>query len=376
LMCCLLEGSTQHMRMLTVRVVLRLLYNMYFEHHIWKHPKWGKVAKEKLMHLLSAHVPSALSLLTMPMGDHVLDIFEEEWHIHLAPPIDIASVGADPHVLLPLATSYYPPSIPHVWRFPIKDEDHMRKAMQTYLLLRKLKGDLTSKHRNDRIIDVPGHHPPPVANGVPITVPLPTNERERKAIDDPTQRWKLPCPSPFPLYDTQQEREMAHTREGTNYDLNERDRIKCTIISPQEANGPQAITRYIVQHSYLLLLCRPHPTTPGLSIVTTCAPVRSVECMVDRSEPRHLRLFIRSTSQPGDAMRCSNRQYDATSLDVSAVSASSAYDWRAKIPSVWEMLLTFEDAKRCLTARRWLDGGRQQVRKKLMEHLHRYITET
>merc|ERR1719271_2381104 len=91
----------------------------------------------------------------------------------------------------------------------------------------------------------------------------------------------------------------------------------------------------------------------GWAVIKTCWPIRSVQSLIDRSDPRTLRLgmhVIRGTIDIGEA-------------SVSRTSETAG----GERPSMHLTLtLYFEDVKKCITADKHLEARRQDVREKLL----------
>merc|ERR1719174_2603820 len=103
---------------------------------------------------------------------------------------------------------------------------------------------------------------------------------------------------PLPIQ-VDEEAECAFS-ENMHIEVGTMERIVCSLATPQ---GKQ--TRYLLLHDYWLLLVQPDLTMMGWAVVRTLWPLRSVQSLIDRSDPRTLRIgmhAIRGTVGIGEAL--------------------------------------------------------------------------
>jgi hypothetical protein len=151
-------------------------------------------------------------------------------------------------------------------------------------------------------------------------------------------------------------------QEGKTFAFGRQDRIVCGVVTQEGRH-----TRYLMLHPFLLLLVQPDLQTIGLAVVRTLSAVRQVEPVIDRQDPRTLRLGIRlprGAQCPGEAA-----PYDPSIADGNL--RLPAEEQRAS--SFFMLTLSFEDVKRCLCADQHLRKRRQEVRQELRTRVESFI---
>jgi hypothetical protein len=185
----------------------------------------------------------------LQLGDEFLDNFSQEYNRFAWPPEEQV------RRTLPLGVEGA-----EAWDFPAAHDSSAlaRKAIRTFLLLRRLRTELLCSSAGGRV--------------------------------------ELP-PAPLSL---PQEKEPGYM-EGRAMELQRVDRVVCGVV-PYAADGKSQgkKTRYLVLHQYLLLLVAPDLTMPGWAIIKTICPLRAVS-VADGSDVRVLSLTMRASPSPGEA---------------------------------------------------------------------------
>jgi hypothetical protein len=151
-------------------------------------------------------------------------------------------------------------------------------------------------------------------------------------------------------------------QEGRSFELGRQDRIVCGVVTHEGRH-----TRYLMLHPFFLLLVQPDLQKIGLAVVRTLCPVRQVEPMIDRTDPRTLKLGIRlpkGAHCPGEASTYEPAGTDGGPRLPAEEQRGSAF---------FMLTLSFEDVKRCLCADQHLRKCRQEVREQLRARVENFI---
>lgn len=265
--------------------------------------------------------------------DSVLDLLLEEWELHKAPLGSVSDMCSNPRLLLPTVS---PTGVPGVTAMrdrrnsPSNEAERQgQKVVRSFLLLRRLLVDLATC--------------------------MPQIPRERNHCNG-LQPWaNMAFYEQLPV---QVDEEVAcGLSDNMNIEVGPMERIVCSLSTAQ---GKQ--TRYFLLHDYWLLLVQPDLTMMGWAVVKTLWPIRSVQSLIDRSDPRTLRIGIH-------ALRGSVGSGEA------AVSRSSEIGGGERPGNYLTLTLNFEDVKRCHSADRHLQNRRQEVRGHLMQKAMVFIEE-
>jgi len=335
----LLQGLQRHAswQLESFQVFVRILLDIFLDPSICHHAKSQAAIKETLEIAVKSSaqlVGRVLHGATVgapekpgaggSLDDSLLDLLLEEWEIHKAPLASVSDMCGSPRCLLPPAA----PAIHGVtaMRRPptsSRGQQQGQKTIRSFLLLRRLLMDLAQF--------------------------MPQVPRERNCVPN-VQPWSnVAFNDPMPF---QVDEELASDfSENMNIEVGPMERIVCSLATTQ---GKQ--TRYLLLHDFWLLLVQPDLTMMGWAVVKTLWPLRSVQSLIDRSDPRTLRLGM-------NALRGAVGSGEAT-VSRSAESGGGAGDR----PSMYLTLtLNFEDVTRCHSADKHLQKCRQEVRAKLME---------
>lgn len=260
--------------------------------------------------------------------DFMLDLLLEEWELHKAPHAQVCDVCSNPRcLLLPAAPST---GVTAVRWSSVGNaaEKQGQKAIRSFLLLRRLHMDLQQ-----------------FAPQVPCVQTNPS-----------LQPWAgASFSQPLPIQ-VDEEAECAFS-ENMHIEVGTMERIVCSLATPQ---GKQ--TRYLLLHDYWLLLVQPDLAMMGWAEVRTLWPLRSLQSLVDRSDPRTLRLGMHAL--PG-----------SVGVGEAAMSRSSDGSGGERPGCYLTLSLNFEDVKKCMFADKHLQKRRQHVRAQLMEKSLAFVNE-
>lgn len=284
------------------------------------------------------------SYLNGALSDNFLDIFSEEWEQDAAPHVSIREVCSNIRCLVPATPGSPSSSASENWSIPAPhaERQHAAKAVRCLLLIRRLLSEMSEKGAAaEDVPSMPSPLPPP-APGAEALSPLGLQAGLMRLDEEAKDAYQ----------------------EGKSFELGRQDRIVCGVVTQEGRH-----TRYLVLHPFLLLLVQPDLVQPGWAVVRTLCPVRVVEPVVDRSDPRTLRLCIRlpkGVPCPGEAA-----PLDPSSSDPSFRLAAEEH----RGSSFSMLTLSFEDVKRCHGAEAHLRRSRKQVRQKLRERVEAFIEE-
>jgi hypothetical protein len=331
----LLQGLHRHIswQIDDFQVFARLLLDILLDAGICHHKRCQELIQETLQGAMRTAAQQVRRLLQGCTGkyddggvcwkndDSLLDLVLEEWELHKAPLGSISIMCSNPRTLLPPAARMQGGFT--TMRRPRSNdaEPQGQKAVRVFLLLRRLLHlfcVLSSKVSQER---GRGHYTSqPWANvALNAAVPMQVEEESSSGFCD-----------------------------DMNIEVGPMERIVCSIATPQ---GKQ--TRYFLIHDYWLLLVQPDLTMMGWAVIKTLWPIRSVQSLIDRSDPRTLRIgmhAIRGTVGIGEALV-------SRSSDPAAGEKASMY---------LTLTLCFEDVKRCIAADKHLAVRRREVREKVL----------
>jgi len=276
------------------------------------------------------------------LSDSFLDMFAEEWELHCAHTVGIREACNSIRCLLPVSdcTGAAPE-----WLFPTShsERQHAAKAIRGLLIIRRLASDLLRCLGQQTCFQIS----PPTSVGM-LGKPKKRQEEESAANND----------SPFIIAG---ETEDGY-QEGRGFELRRADRVVCQVIAPDGRH-----TRYLMLHSFVLLLVQPDLASPGCGVVKTLAAVRQVEPQIDRNDQRTLRLGIRlarGSQCPGEAS-----PYDPATADLNFRLPPEEH----RGSSFFMLTLSFEDHKRCQCANDHLRARRAQVRAELRSRVEAFV---
>jgi len=298
----------------------------------------------------------------LTLEESFLDIFAEELEQHDGLAVDIREVSSSVRCLLPAAMSTPGQGVPDSWNMPAPhaERQHAAKAVRCLLIIRQLQKELSSSAKSSSPADGQGDSR---AEGASEQTPAQPEASGGYGADAGEQ----PVPRPLPLTEEEQLLVMAEEVadgyvEGRSYELGRQDRIVCGVVNTEGRH-----TRYLCLHPFLLILVQPDLMTPGLGVVRTVCPIRQVEPMIDRSDPRTLRLGIKlakGASCPGEAMA-----YDPSGTEGGLRPPVEDN----KFGSFFMLTLSFEDVKRCLCADQHVRLRRQEVRTEVKARVEAFI---
>lgn len=141
--------------------------------------------------------------------------------------------------------------------------------------------------------------------------------------------------------------------EGAAVEINKSvDRIVCGV-----STGTGKNTRYMLLDEFWFLLVQPDLTSPGWAVVKTLWPIWQVQSLIDRSDPRTLRIGLyapRGGMQPGEA---------------TASASAPRRPGFAEEPgrsTYYTITLNFEDVRRCHSADQHLQRCRTSCRASML----------
>ena len=130
------------------------------------------------------------------------------------------------------------------------------------------------------------------------------------------------------------------------------ERIVCGVLAPDGKH-----TRHLILHRSWLLLAQPDLSTPDRMVITTLWPVHQVQSLIDRSDPRTLRVGMMAHHSagppPGESV-----------ASAAAPGASTAF---------YGIALSFEDVKRCHSADKHLQRRRHEARAQMARRLVEFL---
>eukprot|EP00929_Paragymnodinium_shiwhaense_P048217 TRINITY_DN24407_c0_g2_i1.p1 TRINITY_DN24407_c0_g2~~TRINITY_DN24407_c0_g2_i1.p1 ORF type:complete len:804 (-),score=123.80 TRINITY_DN24407_c0_g2_i1:105-2516(-) len=266
--------------------------------------------------------------------DAVLDALLEEWELHRAPPVSIGDACGSLKRLFPSDHSAARRSV--TARRPSSASNPVALAAQTaarcFFVLRRTVSDL-QKHG-----------------------PAVTRERANSGVQAPWHCWSAEK-MPFGI---SEEAASLTFREGDSFEIGLMDRVVCSVVAPQ---GKQM--RYLLLHDYWLILAQPDLSMPGWVIVKTLWPLRQVQPLIDRGDPRTLLVSMqgfRGGAHPGDAAPLHN---------PCGILPPPPSDERPSL--FYTLALVFEDVKRCHSADVHLQRKRQELRGLMLQRAAAFV---
>merc|ERR1712232_183015 len=269
------------------------------------------------------------------MGDDaVLDAYLEAWELHRAPPVNIADSCASLKRLLPPDPAFARRSA--AARRPSAVPSHpavttMQRAARCFFVLRRTATDLVL------------YGPCVPQSG-------------------PQQR----CP-PWNCWSTEkmhfaipEEAASLSFQRGDSFEVGLMDRVVCSVAAE---HGKQM--RYLLLHDYWLILAQPDLSMPGWVIVKTLWPLRQVQPLIDRSDPRTLWVAMqgfRGGAFPGD-----------TAPPYNSASQLATSDGDDRLIVFFTLALNFDDVKRCHAADQHLQKRRQELRIRLLQNASSFV---
>jgi len=300
----------------TFPVFIRILMDLFLDPIICQHAEMRakiveavnvarRAAAEDIRRVLQGNSSSG--------DDSLPDVFFEEWEVQKAPLANINELCSSPRRLVGHRTTR-PDS-----------GDGGRKVMRRFLLLRRLSADL--------------------ARFTPQAMQL-------KAADQaPSCFWDGPSEDEaMPL--RPEEESADGFSEGMSFEVRNIGRIVCSTTI-----GSGRHTRYLLLHDFLLLLVEPDLSLPGWVVVKTLWPLRQVQSLIDRSDPRTMIVGMQSHRGPA---------YQGAEVCAPACPSAEANTYRA-------IMLHFDDVKRCHTASVHIQRRRQEVRSHVLRMISKFI---
>jgi len=292
--------------------------------------------------------------------DSLLDLFYDEWELHRAPPSNVAQVSGDVRYIMSLG-NVFPPAPGGVCtprsssststpatvsagdqdREPETPETGTRVAVRCFLLLRRL------------LVDVYRYSP---------KIPHERSDRGLRCT------WARVSNEPVPIQIPDEA--AAGFYEGMSLEIGAYERVVCGVLTPNGKN-----TRFLLFHDTWLLLVQPDLASAGWAILKTLWPIRQAQSLVDRSDPRTLRLGLvshRGGPVPGEASVFTPGTSSSSALLARGPGTlfSAAEDRRS---SFFTLTLNFEDVNRCCSVDSHLQRRRQKVRSELMQQLIAFV---
>eukprot|EP00928_Gymnodinium_smaydae_P038725 TRINITY_DN26643_c0_g4_i2.p1 TRINITY_DN26643_c0_g4~~TRINITY_DN26643_c0_g4_i2.p1 ORF type:complete len:923 (+),score=120.31 TRINITY_DN26643_c0_g4_i2:73-2769(+) len=297
------------------------------------------------------------------LGDSFLDVFAEEWEIHQSATSNTLEACGNVRCLLPAPVGGPSPNgspVPVEWIFPAahSERQHAAKATRCLLIIHALhsrfcQGNLALDQKSPRLQR--SKSPEPLDD---MSYPLSPKEVGQVDVAKETMVDSANADG-HPLHIAGEV--LDGYMEGRSFQLGRQDRIVCGVVTSEGRH-----TRYLVLHRFLLLLVQPDLVSPGWAAVRTLAPLKQVECEVDKNDQRMLRLVGRlkkGASCPGEA----------------SVYDSSNSEFGVRVPleertgSFFTLSLSFEDVKRCAAADKHVQNQRAEVREQLRLQIERYV---
>eukprot|EP00400_MALV-I_sp_L67-5_P000820 gene820-866_t len=296
----------QVLRLITFQCLIRCILDVYEDKRVFQHTKWTAVIVSCVSQACKQVSRHCVFQLHGSLGNLILDLFFEAWELHKRPLVDVETTCKNPKSLIARSADDQ-----GAWAMlgQHKTEWNVSKALHCFLLLRRLRNELTRQAPQNLLTES--------TEVFPLDV---EGEHEHEGI----------------------------LQEGQVFELGDRDRIACSVVTAEGRT-----TRYLVLDDFLLLLVAPDSSNPGFAVVKTASPLRLLESHVDRSDPRTLLLVITSQTPPGDVV---TRRSEATT-----------------VIGIFELSLYFDDAKRSHIAHLHIEKRRHIIRKGLMEKLESFI---
>lgn len=311
------------------RAVVRMLLEVFTDETIWERSRGRALwATQAATRAAAQRVSEMLreAVLVQDGGSWFVDVFVDEWEHHKAPLPLLTEFFAEPRRLLPLGDASSRRSAREV------NSGEAERAVRSLLLLRRLLMSLQRYAPTEQSLPAP----PPSAREF---------SAQPNGAGNSGSPWAAPSQelTPFAL-----EAEVSQNFiDGMTFDIGSMDRIVCGVASAQGKR-----TRYLILHSYWLLLVQPDLATPGWMVVTNASPIWQVQSLIDRSDPRTLQLGMRS-QKPG----CD-------------VGAGPYHSHETKLTT---LTLSFEDVKRCHDADVHLQRRRFDVRSQILKKASAFV---
>jgi len=313
----------------TFQVVCRITLDVFLDPAVVNHGRAQAAVVKALQVAVRATAQRLRGFLQDSNGaivkdDSIVDTLMEEWELHMAPQVNVSDVCSNPRRLLSGSTSSSSQS-GRRHSVGMEAAKNAQKAVRCFLVLRRTLADVVRFGQKT-----------PSGNG-PIQ----------------PQPWLGPSDEPIPFKVEEESDEMFP--EGSSFEIGRMDRIVCGVTAP---NGKH--TRYLLLHDYWLLLAQPDLSAPGWVVIRTSWPLRQVQSLIDRSDPRTLRLGMhayRGGACPGEA----TATFSPTPMIAAPVDTMDD-----RLSAYYTITLNFEDVKRCHSADVHLQRRRQEVRSRLL----------
>lgn len=371
----------------TFQVLVLVLLDLLLEPAFVSHPECREaarkaaqsafdVAAENLQGQLRDQLRLAADTGASPMADDaLLDVFMEEWELQKALPGSVVDVcnAAWRWLLSPAGSSSArgrgvappPGGTPSTAGPP--PEDGARRAVRCFLLLRRLLGELAETAQDA----VPQERP---ATALPPSRGPQTQERPATALPPsrgpqtqmlqpsaPRRCGGLVAEEVSPLQVEPSMLGNVELREGMAIDLASTSAVACSLAAPGPQGGSHS--RYLVLHEAWLVLAQPAAGENGEAVVTTLWPVQQVQSLIDRGDPRVVRIGMQAFFGGGPPGEAAAYNPPVCVPDASAQRRSSYYT----------MALHFEDVRQCHVADQHLRRRRREVRTQLLQKASRFV---
>eukprot|EP00928_Gymnodinium_smaydae_P030568 TRINITY_DN22696_c0_g2_i2.p1 TRINITY_DN22696_c0_g2~~TRINITY_DN22696_c0_g2_i2.p1 ORF type:complete len:746 (-),score=142.71 TRINITY_DN22696_c0_g2_i2:64-2301(-) len=336
-------------RLDTCQTLCRIVLDLFLEPVLAQNMQLHAAALRALHGAMCQAAKRALAVMRGNTDEAILDTFLDEWEFHKRPTVTVTEVaGQIRRVLLALPASAATAASSRSGRRRVSASAEAAKAFRVVARnLLVLRRTLASLVRYGAALRRESRDGTPTVRG------------EGHSRSPHAEPWNGSSEEQAPFQqDEGSERERL--REGAAFEVGHMDRIVCGVA----AAGGSKHTRYLLLHNSYLLLAQPDLSSPGWLVVRTLWPLSRVQSLVDRGDPRTLRLGLsarRGSPGPGEAIAAFRQQ---APLEVAEDDCQGAY---------YTLTLNFEDVRRCHAANLHLQDCRKDLRGKLNQSVLEFV---